>query len=143
LSGGNDANGLAIGSYNDVLVGDAQLMADHTRGGADTIISGTGNDDMWGDAQLMLGNARGGNDVFVFAAWNGHDKIEDFGQGGGSALGSDHIDVAGLGITNMSQLNISTFDTTTNESTITFSAGNEVVVHCAHVLTAHDFIFAV
>ena len=102
---------------------------------------------MWGDAQVMLGNARGGNDTFVFSFNNGHDKIEDFGQGvqciAGSNWGVDHIDVSALGITNFSQLNISTFNPTTDESTITFSSGNDVVVHSQVALTQHDFLFAI
>ena len=100
---------------------------------------------MWGDAQVMFGNARGANDTFVFNFNNGNDKIEDFGQGvrgTGPNLGIDHIDVSALGIENFSQLNISAFDPTTYESTITFSTGNEVVVHSQMVLTERDFLFA-
>jgi hypothetical protein len=96
---------------------------------------------MWGDAQLLLDKAKGGNDVFVFAANSGHDKIEDFGQTVGSQLGQDHIDVSGLGISSFSDLAISNFDPNTHESTITFSTGNDVVVHSTHALTAQDFIF--
>ena len=118
----------------------------NARGGNDRLVSGTGNDDMWGDAQVMLGNARGGNDMFVFNSNNGHDKIEDFGQGvgcvPGSNWGTDHIDVTALGIHDFSQLHISAFDTTTHESTITFSPGNDVVVHSQVALTANNFIFA-
>ena len=143
LSGGDDASGLSAGSYNDLLVGDAQLMADNAKGGNDTIVSGTGNDDMWGDGQLMLGNAHGGNDTFVFKVSNGHDKIEDFGQNVGSQTGRDHIDVSGLGIANMSEMVMSAYDVHSHETTITFSPGNDVVVHSAHALTAQDFIFLV
>jgi Ca2+-binding RTX toxin-like protein len=143
LTGGDDASGLLAGSFNDILVGDAKLMADQSRGGNDTIVSGTGNDDMWGDAQLIIGKAQGGNDSFVFAAGNGHDKIEDFGQTVGSQNGKDHIDVSGLGIGDFTQLTVSAFDEATHESTITFSPGNDVIVHSQHALTAQDFIFVV
>ena len=115
-------------------------------GGDDKLISGTGNDDMWGDAQVMLGKAHGGNDAFVFNFNNGHDKIEDFGQGNqckaGSNWGTDHIDVTALGIHHFNQLSISAFDPTTHESTISFSLGNDVVVHSQMALTQYDFLFA-
>ncbi|MGY4344954.1 Ca2+-binding RTX toxin-like protein [Bradyrhizobium sp. GM7.3] len=124
-----------------MLVGDAQTMSDNARGGNDKLISGTGNDDMWGDAQVMLGLAKGGNDTFVFNVNNGHDNVEDLGQGL-SSLGTDHIDVSALGIENFSELTISAFDPTTHESTITFSAGNDVAVHSDEALRPHDFIFA-
>jgi len=121
-------------------------MSGNARGGCDTLISGTGNDDMWGDAQVMLGNAKGGNDAFVFNFNSGHDVIEDFGQGvasiEGSNWGTDHIDLSALGIHDFSQLSISAFDPTTHESTITFSSGNDVVVHSQVALTQHDFLFA-
>jgi hypothetical protein len=57
-------------------------------------------------------------------------------------LGRDHIDVRALGITDISQLTISTFDPATHESTIIFSTNNDVVVHSQAALTAHDFILA-
>jgi hypothetical protein len=60
----------------------------------------------------------------------------------GSNLGVDHIDVSALGITTFSQLTISAFDPTTDTSTITFSPGEDVVVHSQVALTAHDFILA-
>jgi hypothetical protein len=147
--GGNDTLKGTDGSgspFVSVLVGDAQTMSDNARGGCDTLISGTGNDDMWGDAQVMLGNARGGNDRFVFNFNSGHDVIEDFGQGvasiAGSNWGTDHIDLSALGIHDLSQFSISVFDPTTHESTITFSSGNDVVVHSQVALTQHDFLFA-
>jgi hypothetical protein len=146
LIAGDDAIPAPAGTFDNVLVGDAQTMSGHSVGGNDRLVSGTGNDDMWGDAQVMTGNAKGGNDVFVFNFNNGHDKIEDFGQagecGGSSILGSDHIDVRDLGIDNFSQLHISAFDPTTHDSTITFSPGNDVVVHSHIALTSHDFLFA-
>jgi hypothetical protein len=100
---------------------------------------------MWGDAQVMLDHAKGGNDTFVFNFGNGQDKIHDFGQGvcrAGPNWGTDHIDVSALGITDFSQLNISAFDPTTHESTISFSSGNDVVVHSLEALEAQDFLFA-
>jgi hypothetical protein len=144
LIGGNDPNPPAAGTYDTILVGDAQTMSDNARGGNDTLSSGTGNDDMWGDAQVILGLAKGGNDTFVFNFDNGHDKIEDFGQGlagAGSNWGTDHVDVSALGISDFSQLNISSFDSTTHESTITFSPGNDVVVHSQEALRPQDFLF--
>jgi hypothetical protein len=129
--------------FANTLIGDASRMTGNARGGNDTLISGTGNDDMWGDAQNMNGHARGGSDTFVFNALNGHDVIEDFGQGlSKQATGTDHIDVSALGITDFALLTISSYDANSNTSTITFSVGNDVVVHSETALTAHDFIFA-
>ena len=105
-------------------------MTGNAKGGNDTLISGIGNDDMWGDAQNLNGHARGGADTFVFNALNGHDVIEDFGQGlRKQAEGTDHIDVSALGITDFVGLTISVYDANTQTSTITFSVGNDVVVH--------------
>jgi Ca2+-binding RTX toxin-like protein len=144
LVGGNDTTASPAGTYDNILVGDAQTMSDSAHGGNDKLISGSGNDDMWGDAQVMLGNAQGGNDMFVFKPNNGHDKIEDFGQGVqgvvGSNWGTDQIDLTALGIQDFSQLTISAFDPTTHESTITLSPGNDVVVHSQVALTARDFL---
>ena len=146
LTGGSFQLPLPAGTYTNTLVGDAQTMSGEACGGDDKLISGTGNDDMWGDAQVMLGKAHGGNDTFVFNFNNGHDRIEDFGQGkqcvAGSNWGTDHIDVSALGIDDFGQLSISAFDPTTHESTITFSSGNDVVVHSQVALTQHDFLFA-
>ncbi|MGY4289702.1 hypothetical protein ACVWXO_008968 [Bradyrhizobium sp. LM2.7] len=141
LVGGNDPNPHSAGSYETILVGDAQSMSDDARGGNDTLVSGTGNDDIWGDAQVMLGLASGGNDTFAFNFDNGHDKVEDFGQGL-SNLGTDHIDVSALGIENFSDLSISSFEFATHESTITFGPDNDVVVHSEQALRPEDFIFA-
>jgi hypothetical protein len=141
LTGLNVATPQPFGIFNSIVVGDAQTMSGNARGGNDILISGTGNDDMWGDAQAMLGNTKGGNDTFKFNFNNGHDKIEDFGQGE-SNLGTDHINVSVLGIENFSELTISAFDPTTHESTITFSPGNDVVVHSEEALRPQDFIFA-
>ena len=133
LVGGDDANPVPAGTFDNTLVGDAQSMSGRAVGGNDKLVSGTGNDDMWGDAQFVSGNAKGGNDTFAFNFGNGHDRIEDFGQAnecvGSSILGTDRIDVRALGINNFSQLQISAFDPTTHDSTITFSSGNDVVVH--------------
>ncbi len=134
----------ATGKDSITLIGDAQTMSGHSRGGNDTLISGNGNDDMWGDAQVMVDHAKGGNDTFVFKFNNGQDKIGDFGQGAcsaGSNWGTDHIDVSALGIQDFSQLTISAFDPTTHDSRISFDTG-DVVVHSQHLLTEHDFLFA-
>jgi hypothetical protein len=116
-------------------------MSDDAHGGDDQLISGTSDESMWGDAQAMLGNAQGGNDTYVFGFDNGHDSIGDFGQGG-SNRGTDHIDVTALGIHDFSELDISAFDPIALVSTITFSPGNDVVVHSEFALTAQDFLFA-
>ncbi|MGY3459213.1 hypothetical protein ACVWW5_004663 [Bradyrhizobium sp. LM3.4] len=146
LIAGDDATPQPAGTFDNTLIGDAQTMSDYACGGNDKLVSGTGNDDMWGDAQSILGKARGGNDTFRFNFNSGHDRIEDFGQGAqgvaGSNSGTDHIDVSALGITNLSQLSISAFDPTTHESTITFSPGNDVIVHSQVALTSHDFLLA-
>jgi hypothetical protein len=145
LIGGNDLTAQPAGTFDNILVGDAQTMSGHAHGGNDTLISGIGNDDMYGDAQVMLDHVHGGNDTFVFNFNNGHDSIEDFGQGvhgvAGSNEGTDHIDVSALGIENFSELNISAFDPVTHVSTITFSPGNDVVVHSQVALTQQDFLF--
>jgi serralysin len=121
---GNDQLTVVGGSGN-ILIGGA---------GDDTLVDGTGTDDtMRGDA---LGIAQFGNDTFVFNLDNGHDGIADFGQG------VDRIDVTALGIHDFSELTISAFDPTTQESTITFSPGNDVVVHSQVALRSDDFIFA-
>ena len=146
LAGGNDLTPPSAGTFDNILVGDAQTMSGSAQGGNDKLFSGTGNDDMWGDAQVMLDIAHGGNETFVFNLNNGHDRIEDFGQGvsgvTGSNWGTDHIDVSALGIHDFSELSISAFDPVTHESTITFSAGNDVVVHSQVALTQGDFHFA-
>ena len=55
---------------------------------------------------------------------------------------SDKIDVSSLGIQGFDQLVVSAFDPSTHESTITFSQGNDVVVHSQVALTPDDFLFA-
>jgi hypothetical protein len=97
---------------------------------------------MWGDAENVVGFARGGDDLFVFNANNGNDRIGDFGQADGGIWGRDFIDVSGLGILDFGGLDISAFDATTHESTITFSPGNDVLVHSQFALTQDDFIFS-
>ncbi|QQO12022.1 hypothetical protein JJB99_21250 [Bradyrhizobium diazoefficiens] len=141
LVGGDDPNPHPAGSYETILVGDAQSMSDHARGGSDKIVSGTGNDDVWGDARMMFDFAQGGNDTIVFNLENGHDRVEDFGQGL-SNLGIDLIDVSALGIQSFADLTISQFDPITHESLITFSPGNDVAVHSEEALRPQDFIFA-
>jgi len=145
LTGGNDSNPPPAATFETLLVGDSQTMSGNASGGNDKLISGTGNDDMWGDAKFITDFAQGGNDTFVFNFDNGHDTIEDLGQGvsgAGPSLGVDHVDVSALGITDFSHLNITAFDPTTHESTITFSQGNDVVVHSQEALRPQDFIFA-
>jgi hypothetical protein len=56
--------------------------------------------------------------------------------------GTDHIDVTALGIHEISELNILAFDSATHTSTITFSPGNELVVHSQIALNQNDFLFA-
>jgi len=148
LSGGNNNTVIGLPFYGNVynyLYGDAFQMSGSAHGGNDTLISGTGNDDMYGDAQVMLDHAHGGSDTFVFNFNSGHDTIEDFGQGvhgvAGSNEGTDHIDVSALGIESFSEINISAFDPVTHVSTITFSPGNDVVVHSQVALTQQDFLF--
>jgi Ca2+-binding RTX toxin-like protein len=144
LIAGNSLSASPAWTFNNLLIGDAQTMSGNAHGGNDTLISGTGNDDMWGDAQFLLRFARGGNDTFVFNFNNGHDMIEDFGQGvhgmTGSNWGTDHIDVSAMGITDFHELNISAFDPATHESTITFAPGEDVVVRSQVALSAHDFL---
>jgi hypothetical protein len=139
------------GIVTNTLVGDARESFEggpnaQTQGGNDRLISGiNATDHMWGDWQTVTGGSSGGNDTFVFNFNNGHDRIEDFGQGvceAGPNLGTDHIDVSALGIEYFNQLDISAFDPTTYESTITFSPDNDVVVHSQVALTSHDFFFA-
>jgi len=144
LTGGADATPPEAGTFDNTLIGDAQAISGNGRGGNDKLISGTGNDDMWGDGQQMLGNAQGGNDVFAFGPNNGHDKIEDFGQGasGGQNLGVDHIDVSAMGIHDFNGLTVSSFNPATHESTISFGADNDLIVRSQVALTPHNFIFA-
>jgi Ca2+-binding RTX toxin-like protein len=144
LTGGADATPPEARTFDNTLIGDAQTMSGSARGGNDKLISGTGNDDMWGDAQQVLGNAQGGNDVFAFGPNNGHDMIEDFGQGasGGQNLGVDHIDVSALGVHDFNGLTVSSFSPATHESTISFGADNDLIVRSQVALTSHNFIFA-
>jgi len=146
LMGGNDLTAPSAVTFGNVLIGDAETIAGHAHGGNDTLISGTGNDDMFGDAKTILEQGCGGNDSFVFSSNNGHDRIEDFGQGvhgvTGLNWGTDHIDVSALGIHDFSELIISAFDPVTHESTITFGTGNDVVVHSQIALMQQNFVFA-
>jgi Ca2+-binding RTX toxin-like protein len=144
LTGGDDAAPQPAGTFDNTLIGDAKTISDNGRGGNDRLISGTGNDDMWGDAQDMIGSARGGDDVFAFGPNNGHDKIEDFGQGAvaGPDWGSDRIDVSALGIQNFSELTVSAFDPSTHQSTISFGADNDLIVRSQVALTPNYFMFA-
>jgi hypothetical protein len=146
LVGGSDASGLLRGEFNDFLFGDARQMSGRAQGGNDMLVSGPGNDHLWGDGQLMLDRAKGGNDTFVFDFNNGYDRIEDFGQGKsafGSQWGADRIEVSALGARSIADLNISTFNAASHQSTITFGAGNEVVVVSQAALSSDDFIFLV
>ena len=61
----------------------------------------------------------------------------------GSNWGTDLIDVSALGIHDFSELVISTFDPVTQESIITFSEGNDVIVHSQIALSQQDFLFTV
>jgi hypothetical protein len=58
------------------LIGDANWIQAGAIGGNDTLVSGMGQDFMWGDAFERDGT--GGADMFVFAPGNNDDTIEDF-----------------------------------------------------------------
>src|SRR5207253_10308511 len=73
---------------NNELVGDAGTIQFGGIGGNDTLVSGMGNDEMWGDAFENAGT--GGADQFVFAAHNGNDTIHDF------QVGVDKIKLVGF-----------------------------------------------
>jgi hypothetical protein len=63
------------------LYGDGYELSGHAKGGNDRLISGTGDDEMWGDAFLVGDKAKTGADIFVFGPANGRDIIHDFEQG--------------------------------------------------------------
>jgi hypothetical protein len=93
---------------------------------------------------LILGRAKGATTHSSLDFNNGYDRIEDFGQsksGFGSQWGADTIDVSALGATSTGDLRISTFNAATHQSTITFGAGNEVVVVSQAALSSNGFIF--
>ena len=107
-----------------ILFGDTpNSLNKKQHGGNQTLIGNDPTNSLFGDAGLnLLDKAHGGDDI--------------------SRETYEYSDVSALGITDFSQLNVSAFDPTTHESTITFSAGNEVVVHSQIALTERDFLFA-
>lgn len=139
---GNDT--ILGGEGDDVIYGDFQEIVNFQGSefvlGYDTIVGGSGNDQMWGDiGGISIANdgiVDYGNDVFVFATGSGLDTVHDF------ASGDDFIDVSGYGVTDISQLSISTVgDTTTIDFDGTAADIDEVVLLGVNGLNTEDFIF--
>jgi hypothetical protein len=115
-----------------VLVGDANTMSDHARGGDDRLISGPGDDLMFGDAREPLtGDARGGHDTFVFPGMFGNDTVGDFRQG------EDHLEFQVTGINDL-QI-VAGADST---EIIVADHGTVTLDHFTGTLRPGDFIFA-
>jgi hypothetical protein len=62
---------VGIDNQDNTLVGDADTITDHAKGGNDTLIGGSNSDsgdvsnNLRGDAFTMSGFARGGNDTLI------------------------------------------------------------------------------
>ena len=136
MIGGNNTGSGHVVSY---LYGDAQSMSGTAHGGNDQLISGTGTDHMWGDAASLSRSSHGGHDTFVFDDGFGTDFVYDFHKG------EDKIEFTVTGITNLSNVSISTSGA---DTVITTSASATDIVtlvgydNHAHPLTASDFLFA-
>lgn len=62
--GGDDTIQNNFSGVTNILTGDARIMSDHSRGGDDIIRNNTGlTNTLYGDAEQMSGHAWGGNDV--------------------------------------------------------------------------------
>ena len=128
--GGNDT--LLGGDGDDTLRGDAEQMLDTSIAGNDVLAGGRGNDTLWGDADEFLGTGSRGADRFVFAAESGSDTIGDF------ANGQDKLDVSALGFDDISDMVV----LAGTDTTVQFSAGNQVTLLGVGSVDASDFIFA-
>ena len=128
--GGNDT--LLGGDGGDTLRGDAEQMLDTSIAGNDVLAGGRGNDLLWGDADEFLGTGSRGADRFVFAAESGSDTIGDF------ARGQDKLDVSALGFDDISDMVV----LAGTDTTVQFSAGNQVTLLGVGSVDASDFIFA-
>ena len=128
--GGNDT--LLGGDGDDTLRGDAEQMLDTSTAGNDVLAGGRGNDLLWGDADEFLGTGSRGADRFVFAAESGSDTIGDF------ANGQDKLDVSALGFDDISDMVV----LAGTDTTVQFSAGNQVTLLGVGSVDASDFIFA-
>ena len=128
--GGNDT--LLGGDGGDTLRGDAEQMLDTSIAGNDVLAGGRGDDLLWGDADEFLGTGSRGADRFVFAAESGSDTIGDF------ARGQDKLDVSALGFDDISDMVV----LAGTDTTVQFSAGNQVTLLGVGSVDASDFIFA-
>lgn len=100
------------------------------------LAGGKGDDLLYGDAETWTSTGATGADRFVFAADSGKDTIGDF------ETGKDRIDVSALGIA--STADFASFTDDGSDTTILFSAGNQLTVLGVTTaqLSAGDFIFA-
>ncbi|HTI87309.1 MAG TPA: hypothetical protein VL966_11945 [Alphaproteobacteria bacterium] len=137
--GGNDTVIGANGGGSQIY-GDGHELLDHARGGDDVLVSGAANDLMWGDAPVVAPTAQTGADTFLFDRASqpslGNDTIEDFEPG------KDHISLQNYsGVATFGDLTSHIADTTAG-SLITFDAQNTILVVNDHNLTASDFAFS-
>jgi hypothetical protein len=142
---GGDSTGPVVGTVTNILFGDAEFMSGSAKGGDDTLFAGTAApggtviNDMWGDGQLS-GGAQGGKDLFVFKDNSSmtvgtNNTIEDFSQSQ-----QDKIEFSGVAsLHSFADLTI----TQSGTDTIITAGADQVTLHnFAHLLTAHDFLFA-
>ncbi len=127
LSGGNNDDFLDGGADSDTLNGD---------NGMDVLQGGDGDDQLNGGADDDTLTGGGGADIFLFARGAGQDLITDFENG------TDLIDVATLGIWDISQMNI-----TQQGNDVRIALGNANQITLANTdltdIDGSDFLFDV
>jgi hypothetical protein len=136
---GGDDTVIGANGGGSLIYGDGHELFDHARGGDDVLVSGAANDLMWGDAAVVAPTAQTGNDTFLFDRTTqlnlGNDTIEDFEPG------KDHIALQHYsGVANFGDLTSHITDTA-GGSLITFDAQNTILVANDHALAAGDFVF--
>jgi hypothetical protein len=136
--GGNDTVIGANGGPSQIY-GDGHELLDHAKGGDDVLVSGAANDLMWGDAPVVAPTAQTGADTFLFDRTSqpnlGNDTIEDF-EPGKDQIALQHYS----GVANFGDLTAHISDTAAG-SLITFDAQNTILVANDHALAVGDFVF--
>jgi len=137
--GGNDTVIGANGGGSQIY-GDGHELLGHARSGDDVLVSGAANDLMWGDALVVAPTAQTGADTFLFDRASepnlGNDTIEDFEPG------KDRISLQNYsGVASFGDLATRISDTSAG-ALITFDATNTILVLNDHNLTAGDFVIS-